>query len=547
MSIMRRNTAALRRAATALVPGLRSRRRWRVVLLAACAALALSVTACSSPSGASGGQAAVQASGAGALQPKSGGSITALMNGLQWPTLDPLHDYADPALLSSIFGQLFAPGPNDTLTPDLALKYTTSSDGKTINIFLRPNVKFTDGTPFNAAAVVFNFDRLLIPSNGCGCYGNIKVIQSVKAVGALDVQLKLSAADAPLVSSFLDNSPDWIASPTALRTMGEAAFGQKPVGAGPFEVVSNAASAKLVLKRNPGYWQQGRPYLDGVTFLSTSSDEADIEAMQSGQGNLSWVQDISLVEQARTTSGLTVHDEPATTVDMITLNGTIAPFNNIEAREAVDYATNPSAIVASLDHAAYPTIEGLTAPGLLFYEKNVPGYEGYNLAKAKALVRQLGGLSVTLIGFNSPSQSLEAQAVAAQWSAAGIKVTVKADSLTQVLSLQSSNSVQALDLGWGSQPDPGIMDATLLHSGSPIVTFTKIPEMDTLIDEFNSTLGDAARQKLYDQLNALVATQFVAVPLYAKPMYMVSTSNVQGVTNTASDVGFEEYEDLWLS
>jgi peptide/nickel transport system substrate-binding protein len=469
------------------------------------------------------------------------------MNGLQWPTLDPLHDYADPALLSSIFGQLFAPGPNDTLTPDLALKYTTSSDGKTINIFLRPGVKFTDGTPFNAAAVVFNFDRYLVPSNGCGCYGNIKVIQSVKAVGPLDVQLTLSQSDAPLVSSFLDTSPDWIASPTAFNKMGEAAFGQKPVGAGPFEVVSNAASAKLVLKRNPDYWQTGHPYLDGLTFISTSSDEADIEAMQSGQGNLSWVQDINLVEQAGKTSGLTVHDEPATTVDMITLNGTIAPFNNILAREAVSYATNPAAIVASLDHNAYPTIEGLTAPGLLFYEKSVPGYHGYDLAKAKALVNQLGGLSVTLLGFNSPSQSLEAEAVAAQWSAAGIKVTVKADSLTQVLSLQSSNSIQALDLGWGSQPDPGIMDATLLHSGSPIVTFTKIPEMDTLIDQFNSTLGVAARQHIYDQLNALVATQFVAVPIYAKPMYIVTTSNVQGVTYTASDVGFEEYEDLWLS
>jgi peptide/nickel transport system substrate-binding protein len=526
---------------------MRPRRYWRVVLLFACAVLAVGLAACSSPSSSGSGPSTGPATGQAAQTPKPGGSITALMNGLQWPTLDPLHDYADPALLSSIFGQLFAPGPNDTLTPDLALRYTTSADGKTIDIFLRPGVKFTDGTPFNAAAVVYNFDRLLIPSNGCGCYGNIKVIQTVKAVGDLDVRLTLSQPDAPLVSSFLDNSPDWIASPTALKTMGETAFGQKPVGAGPFEVVSNAASAKLVLKANPGYWQKGHPYLNGVTFLSTSSDEADIEAMQSGQGNLSWVQDINLVEQARTTPGLTVHDEPATTVDMITLNGTIAPFNNIQAREAIAYATNPAAIVAALDHGAYPTIEGLTAPGLLFYEKTVPGYQGYDLAKAKALVKQLGGLSVTLIGFNSPSQALEAQAVAAQWTAAGIKVTVKADSLTQVLSLESSNSIQALDLGWGSQPDPGIMDATLLHSGSPIVTFTKIPQMDQLIDQFNSTLGTAARQKIYDQLNALVAQQFVAVPLYAKPMYMVSTSNLQGITYTASDVGFEDYEDLWLS
>ena len=67
--------------------------------------------------------------------------------------------------------------------------------------------------------------------------------------------------------------------------MGEKAFKQKPVGAGPFTVVSNSPSNELVLQKNPGYFRQGQPYLDKVTFKSIGGDQAAYQALQAGQAD----------------------------------------------------------------------------------------------------------------------------------------------------------------------------------------------------------------------------------------------------------------------
>src|SRR5438105_1700104 len=84
--------------------------------------------------------------------------------------------------------------------------------------------------------------------------------------GSLTVQVTLAAPDGAFINQIFDSTADWIASPAAVQKMGEKAFAQKPVGAGPFMVVSNTPSSVLVLKKNPGYWQKGRPYLDSLTF-----------------------------------------------------------------------------------------------------------------------------------------------------------------------------------------------------------------------------------------------------------------------------------------
>ncbi len=83
-----------------------------------------------------------------------------------------------------------------------------------------------------------------------------------------------------------DSIPNWIASPTAVQKMGEKAFAVSPVGAGPFMVVSDTLSNELVLKKNPTYWQTGRPYLDQLTFKSVGSDEAAYEAMLADEGQV---------------------------------------------------------------------------------------------------------------------------------------------------------------------------------------------------------------------------------------------------------------------
>ena len=100
---------------------------------------------------------------------------------------------------------------------------------------------FTDGTPLNAAAVVWNIQRDL--KSTCTCKPTWPVT-SVTATGPYTVAINLSLPDGALIDQMFDSTPNWMASPTAVQKMGEKAFAVNPVGAGPFEVVSDTRSAR---------------------------------------------------------------------------------------------------------------------------------------------------------------------------------------------------------------------------------------------------------------------------------------------------------------
>src|ERR1700743_1943081 len=199
----------------------------------------------SSPGGASAGGAAASGSATVGPQnsaaPKAGGSFTMLEEtGLTgaWPTgLDPATDgngSANQSYLDAIYGNLFELGANGQTIDDLATGYTVSPDAKTVTIHLRPGVTFSDGPPFNAAAVAFNFKRDI--ASTVGDKPNWPV-SSITTSGNYDVLIHLTQPYAPIINTFHDSNVNWIASPAALQKMGENAFKLSPVGAGPFTVV----------------------------------------------------------------------------------------------------------------------------------------------------------------------------------------------------------------------------------------------------------------------------------------------------------------------
>ena len=258
--------------------------------MAAVLLCAAAVAACSS--GSSGGSSTSSAAAAAAAGPQNtavpqaGGNFTMLEEtGLTgtWPTgLDPATDTTgsdNQSFLDAIYGNLFELGANGQTIDDLATGYTISADDKTVTIELRHGVTFSDGTPFNAAAVAFNFKRdLAAPVGDTPKWP----VSSITTSGSYEVVIHLTQPYAPLINTFHDANVNWIVSPTALSKMGENAFKLAPVGAGPFTVVSDTVSSELVLKKNPHYWAPGEPYLNTLTFKSVASDEAALETMQAG-------------------------------------------------------------------------------------------------------------------------------------------------------------------------------------------------------------------------------------------------------------------------
>jgi peptide/nickel transport system substrate-binding protein len=471
------------------------------------------------------------------------GSLTVIVSAgpaASWPGLDPATDASDAAdtdYLNAIYGELFEAGPKNQIEPDLATGYTYSNGNKTVTISLRKGVRFQDGTAFDAQAVASSINRDLLPSNACICDSSFTQVTSVTAKGRYDVQIQLRQPYSPLISAFIGAAPDWTISAAALASEGASTFGQDPVGAGPFKVQSDLASSKLVLVRNNAYWQRGHPELASLTFESIGSDESAYEALLAGQAGVAEeVTTIPLLTGAR--GQFDVVKLPAIQADALQLNTNVAPFNNIKAREAVYYATNASLIAKELFANLVKPTESPTGPGGLFYEPKVPGYRTYNLAKAKSLVAQLGGLSVTLISGATSSQAEQVQALATEWGQAGIKVSIRTLALPLLVASFEDNSWQAA-LQFPGSYDPAI-NLPLRFGTVGSFSGVKDPTLDGMLNQAAQFVNPTTRQKLYDEIFERISTEAYAPFLYTDQTFLIVAKDVTGIEGQETNVLWED-------
>jgi peptide/nickel transport system substrate-binding protein len=464
-----------------------------------------------------------------------GGSMVFVKVNQTWPTLDPAINSlatSENAEEDAIYGELFEQQHDGTITPDLATNWAYSNHNQTLTIFLRRGVTFTDGSPFNATAVQWNWQRDLMPANGCVCLPYFRIVTSITTKGSYTVVLHLSTAYAIAIQAFTASPMNWIISPTAFQSEGAATFGQHPVGAGPFEVVSNTASSTLVVQKNPHYWETGHPYLQQITFLgSVANDNSAYNALASGQANLiDSLSTVSLIDSAKSQGEVSI--DGGVNALSVDFNTQKAPFNNILAREAISYATDPSQILNVASPGFGVVVQSPSGPGDgPFYKRIVPGYHAYNLSMATSLVSQLGGLTVQLQGGNTVIAEQEEAALQNQWQQAGIKVNLAPESsATSTLNVEDGN--YEMLLANNGDPDPDIGIGSLLNRFGSTGSFSGVrdPALDGMINQSESFINIATRQKIIDNIYAYLAKNAYAVFLFDAPVPILATPNLTGQT-----------------
>jgi len=529
----------------------------RTACIAGAAALVATAAACSSsPSSSSSGSSA-----SSTAAPKAGGSVTVLeSSGYSgaWSNLDPAQDKEGAALQdfnSAIYGQLFELGSGGTIIPDLATGYTFSPDAKTVTITLRQGVKFTDGTPFNAQAVDYNWERDLGTvgiSNGLNppwlikeqpVPAGTKVVPgapppaeppaagAIQVTGPYTIVVHQVEPNGAFIDQLFDSIPNWIASPTALKTEG-AAFGNKPVGAGPFEVVSNTPNNELIVKKNPDYWQTGHPYLDQITFKTVGSDEAAYEALLSNEGQI--YEDMSTTQLiTESASHFEVENNLGTSPYDLQLNTAVPPFNNPKARQAIYAATNFQPILQHLFGGRYPVVQGFTGPGGICYEQNVPGYQGYDPTLAKQLIASTGLDKTTIqlgtIALSTAQESM--QALATEWEALGLKVKQSSWPLQGLIAAFEANggkSWQSMVQTAGAyDPAGGVGVGFRFLSTSPF-SGVHDPQLDKLLLAAQGSTNLSTRCGFYNQAAAYIAKNFYGPFYFAFSPANISVHGIAG-------------------
>jgi 4-phytase/acid phosphatase/peptide/nickel transport system substrate-binding protein len=325
---------------------------------------------------------------------KQGGSITVGLE-LDISGFDPLKvgvfDTASYTAAASIFDTLTYLDDKGVAQPKLALSWDHSEDFKTWTFKLRPGVKFHDGTPFNAEAVKANFDRQKDPANKCRCAFYIAYIHDVQAPDELTVVFNLNdpQVNQPALMT-IQSTNNVVQSPTAWKTKGHD-YNRNPVGTGPYILKSWAAGDRMVLERNPDYWNKGHPYLDRIVLKPLPDAQSRFASLQSGEADIVWDDeyDPDNIRKAQKDPKLTVHTYVGSGAQVYAFNTKTAPFDDVRVRQA---------LVMGLDRKkmSQAITNGLSIPASNPYGEGSwvkckdDGALPNDVEKAKALIKDYG-------------------------------------------------------------------------------------------------------------------------------------------------------------
>jgi peptide/nickel transport system substrate-binding protein len=407
--------------------------------------LAILALGCGSSATTPSGHTSATASG-----PVSGGSMT-IIDGSDLKTWSPFTTNTTfPGSpmdeLDAVYGVLVWQNVNDQIVGDMAESLTTT-DNITWTLKLRPNLKFTDGTAFNAAAVKFNYDWAANPTWGATSQAWIASWDpGIKVVDATTLTIKLPAANADFATQIANLAP-FIASPKALGAASTLAA-IKPVGAGAFKLLSWDPGVNATVVRNPGYWDQPRPYLNSIIFVDIAATPSRIATVVQGEATMMAGYPYQWGSQD-TSPGVTDTEIPMQGLFYGYLNTAKGFFSNPQARRFLYEAVNPLEVMAAFTQVS----TGYGAPTTYFSSAS-PYYDSsltfpkYNATAAQALLSQIKAsgvpMSVQIVSTVEPDTERLGGYIAQALSTYGITVTQTY--IDQTILVQRCQSQLAFDI-----------------------------------------------------------------------------------------------------
>lgn len=354
----------------------------------------------------------------GAAQPKSGGVMVHLMNQAGDPPSFDLHQESTSATTQTagpLYDNLimFNPLKPDEIVPDLAEKWELAPDGKTYTFHLVKGVKFHNGNPFTAADVKFTLERVMNPPKGVvsprrDAFG---AITSIETPDDYTVKVNLKRPNPSLLPNLAQG---WMAiyDKEWVESKGQDAPKKEMMGTGPFKLKDYTRGTSLEVERNPSYWVQGRPYLDGVKTLVVPDPGTRLAAFRTGQVMTFGLNasDFKVLQQEMADK-LDFESGPSLGFGSLYMNTKRKPFDDARVREALNLLVDRYAAIQVLAQGE-GMIGGFMLPGgpWSLPEEEIRKFSGYakdkatELERAKKLMAEAGlssGFDATIMTRNS--------------------------------------------------------------------------------------------------------------------------------------------------
>jgi peptide/nickel transport system substrate-binding protein len=486
-------------------------------------------------------------------QPVSGGDATYLFQGEHGGTFDPMKLVAASATIAPgnigylLYGMLVALNPSTTeVEPMMLDSITSSADGSEWTLHVRPDLVFSDGTPFDAEAIKVNWERHADPANASGGRAVAATMTSIEVVDPLTLKVTLSAPN-PHFPRALSRSPvGYIAAPSAIEA---GTLGEKPVGAGPFVLGEWVRDDHMTFVRNPNYWDAPRPYLDSLTIRPITDASQRINSLISGQGEVAFA-------YARD-AGRAVDE--GMDVETIRMNGGwIVMFNfdsplgsDIRLRRALRLAIDNVKIGEAIDGGADDDdATTFFAPSSPLYDASLTA-PAPDLDEAQQLIdeiaNELGG-PVEISILSGVPQQLIADAVQAQLSELdNLEVTVDVQAsgaFIESVMVQKNFTVAIWNI-FNLDPEPGTFE--FFTSGSPrnLTNGYSNLELDAALQAGRATTDVEDRKAAYATMQEIINEELPVLLLKRSDHYILSNpDSIHGLTFVED--GITRWEQVWM-
>jgi peptide/nickel transport system substrate-binding protein len=415
---------------------------------------------------------------------------------------------------------LFKFDETGTPIPWLATGWEVGPDLKSITLTLRKDVKFHDGTDFNAQAVKWNLTQF---SSGSANDPITRVRAELSAVSSIDVlddykvRLNLSRWDNTLVSN-LAYAAGGMISPTAFQKNGQAWCENNPVGTGPFQFVSWQKDVSVTFKKFEGYWQKGKPYLEGVQWVIIADPMTQLAAFM--KGDIDVLLDVA-PKNVGTLQSKGKYQFSSVRTEVLAMIGdsvhSDSPFADVRVRQAVNYAIDTNTIVKVLTYGLYTVVNQYSFPGSWANNPDVKGYP-YNPAKAKELLAAAGYPN----GFKTTIYVRQPPAIFADTATAiqGYLKAVDIDAQVQILNFGGwakmirggwQNGLHISDLDVSNRDDLLNINRTLSKKGGLLTAMDHPDDYEKAIDDALLTSDLESKKRATREVNRLMVDKYAMV------------------------------------
>ena len=488
-------------------------------------------------------------------------TVTVCLRSWDYDTIDPhVTNFTQVGWMTPVFTDtLVSQDVDGNFYPGLAKSWESKDLGKVWIFHLREGVKFHDGTPWNAEAMIENIDRVLDPATQSKFDATLyEDVETYEAVDPMTVRLVFSEPKATFLQKMADSFMGWL-SPTAFNNPENKKISDKLVGSGPWVLVDEQRGQRIEFRKNEDYnWapeffeHQGPPYIEKLVFRFVEEDETRFAGFLKGEFDLISEVPTTQIESVKKKEGFRILSQKRPGIAQVHhLNVTKSPTDELAVRRAIIYATDQESIVQAVFQGVHPPAYGLLMPASPYYNEEIEDMYPYSPEKAKQLLEEAGwvdsdndgireknGEELELIFQAFPGYLAErpAEMVQAMLRQVGVKFDVNVVSGSEMMTTcaKDPSPIHSCVVG---QSGVGVVQSIYQFGHSNSLGTNNYPhvddaEIDQLINIARTTPNEAVRETAMKEVQRLWMKNALSNPIFA-------ISNTFGVNNRLQNITFD--------